>query len=154
MATTPVDLYRSLNRADWPSGALNTVDNQPFNGVLYPAFVDKPYVDKAGKPQVKDADVTVVVVDGESRIDKGGTSLFDALDVFKPPAWFSFKIPIGTEIPPNLKVVKGDFNKRFKATHYQIEALTGGTINITTMQGALDNFARAALVKSLEAANL
>jgi Tse2 ADP-ribosyltransferase toxins len=79
----------------------------------------------------------------------GGTSLFDRPNVFVRDGWLSFKIPGGTPVPEPLAVNKGEYNKRFKAWHYQIEVRTGRTQK-TVMQGALDNFARSALARFVE----
>ena len=52
-------------------------------------------------------------------------------------------------MPDSLVVKNTGYNKRFKATHYQIES-RAQLMTKTAMQGALDNLARCAIVRSIE----
>ncbi|NOS87170.1 MAG: hypothetical protein HOP34_01285 [Methylococcaceae bacterium] len=79
----------------------------------------------------------------------GGTSLFDRSGVFTKEGWLSFEIPDGTVIPASLIVRNDGWRKCFKASHYQIESLAG-RMTKEAMVGALDNFARNAIVRAVE----
>ena len=79
----------------------------------------------------------------------GGTSLFDRPSVFTKEGWLSFEIPNGTVIPDSLIVKNDGWRKRFSATHNQIEC-RAGMIVVLAMKGALDNFARNAIVRAVE----
>lgn len=140
---TEVDLYRSCRIEQFPDGVL--VEGAPAPGLLDPDFYPKPLEGGASRA----ADVDIDNVDGvEWVLAGGGTSLFDRPGVFTKPGWLSFEIPEGTPIPDSLIVVNTGYNKRFKATHWQIEP-RAQRIRKDSMQGALDNFARAALARSI-----
>ncbi len=59
-----------------------------------------------------------------------------------------FYIPEGTLIDPRLKLTGPDYNDYFKANHYQIEVEK--PLSISAYKGALDNLARAAVMKAYE----
>lgn len=146
MSHTDVDLFRSLRVENFPDGIFQ--GEEPTPGVLYPDFYERKVGDKIRKADVdvfKDEHGIEWVRSG------GGTSLFDKPNVFKKAGWLCFPIPLGTPIPESLHVVKQEFNKLFKATHYQIES-RASLMTKQAMQGALDNFARAALARSVELA--
>ena len=139
-----VDLYRSVRNEDFPHGVLR--DLEPAPGLLNPDFYDRPL--PSGK--TRKADVVIDTLGGVEWVQAGGgTSLFDKPQVFPPPGWMSFQIPEGTPVPATLKIVFTNYSKTFKANHYQIESRTG-TIRKDAMIGALDNLARAAIVRSVE----
>lgn len=141
--TTKVDLYRSCRIEQFPHGLMR--DEQPVPGVLYPDFYPKTL--KSG--DVRRADVDLETKEGvEWVLPGGGTSLFDRANVFVKPGWLSFEIPDGTPVPDSLVVKNTGYNKGFKATHYQIEAREMMTKE--AMKGALDNFARSAIARSVE----
>jgi len=75
-----------------------------------------------------------------------GTSLFDREDVFSAKFCWSFAIPEGTDIPASIVVRHTGRNDRFQAEHYQIEP-KAWIMRLDAYKGALDNFARSALVK-------
>ena len=54
-------------------------------------------------------------------------------------------------IPDSLIIRDTGFNRRFQATHYQIES-AARTMRMDSCKGALDNLARNAIVRSLAAA--
>ncbi len=54
-------------------------------------------------------------------------------------------------IPHSLIIRDTGFNRRFQATHYQIES-AARTMRMDSYKGALDNLARNAIVRSLAAA--
>ena len=87
----------------------------------------------------------VVIKDGQVQ-KNGGTSLFDKDKVFKSKGWLSFRIPRGTVVDPLLVVRYTNHNERFSADHYQIEVEK--PISVHAYKGALDNLARAAVVKA------
>lgn len=141
--TTRVDLYRSCRVEQFPHGLMH--DEKPVPGVLYPDFYPKTL--KSG--DVRGADVDLETKEGvEWVMPGGGTSLFDRSGVFTKSGWLSFEIPDGTPVPDSLVVKNTGYNKRFKATHYQIEAKEMMTKE--SMKGALDNFARSAIARSVE----
>lgn len=148
MAETALDLFRSIHKttAGYDNGPI--VDGAAVTGVLYPDFVDRDL----GKGKIRPADVRLAP--GKGGIDevqpKGGTSLFDKPNVLPGGAknWHSFKIPKGTDIPASLIVRFTGYNASFKSDHYQIECLNPMTVD--AMKGALDNFARSAIVRLVE----
>ena len=143
---TSVDLYRSCRIEQFPNGVLEGLDPAP--GILDPDFYPKPLEGGGSRA----ADVQVDKIDGVEWVRSGGgTSLFDRPGVFTKPGWLSFEIPEGTPIPDSLVVVNTGYNKRFKATHYQIES-KAGMMAKEAMQGALGNFARSAIARSVELA--
>jgi len=144
MLKTSVDLYRSVRIEQFPNGVFDGVD--PTTGVLYPDFYDRDL----GDGNVRLADVSIKIEDGvEYVLTGGGTSLFDRPGIFTKEGWLSFEVPTGTVIPDSLVVKNDGWRKRFKATHYQIESRAGRMAK-QAMEGALDNFARNAIVRSVE----
>ena len=110
--------------------------------MLYPAF-ETTWVQ--GREKV--ADVTVNPGDdGEPAVETGGgTSLFDAR-VFKGKNWLYFEIPPGTDIPDSLNLNGPEYRSGYKANHYLIEPLN--RMRVDAYKGALDNFARNAIVRA------
>lgn len=144
MSTTDLDLYRSIRIEQFPDGVFDGKDPAP--GVLYPDFYEKDL----GNGNVRPADVEIRKENGvEYVLAGGGTSLFDRPGVFTKEGWLSFEIPNGTIIPDSLIVKNDGWRKRFKATHYQIES-RAGRMTKQAMEGALDNFARNAIVRAVE----
>ena len=101
------------------------------------------------------ADVTVEVgEDGPEVLAGGGTSLHDV------PGWFpckEFWIPIGTEYSSDQIHIRKDnkqktspSNPSLKGYHYQLEPRTRMTV--LAFRGALNNMARAAVVRQCELA--
>ncbi len=145
---TNVGLYRSCRIEQFPNGVLDGLEPAP--GVLDPDFYPKP-VEGGG---FRAPDVQVDVIEGIEWVRAGGgTSLFDRPRVFTKPGWLSFEIPEGTPIPESLVVINTGYNKRFKATHYQIEP-KARMMTKEALQGALDNFARCAIARSVELSRL
>jgi hypothetical protein len=144
MSKTELDLYRSVRIEQFPSGVFDGKDPAP--GVLYPDFYERDL----GGGNVRPADVEIKKEDAiEYVLAGGGTSLFDRPGVFSKEGWLSFEIPNGTVIPESLIVKNDGWRKRFKATHYQIES-RAGRMTRQAMEGALDNFARNAIVRAVE----
>lgn len=139
MAKTTTNLYRAVFNGTF-DGPLVT-DGEPQVGLLYPRW---------------DVDVTVTVGDAVPMVETGGgTSLHNV------EGWFGFAhcryfyIPVDTPIPDSLKIKKGKSKRTNKAGdrtgfHYQIEPLNRMTVD--ALKGALDNFARAAVVRQVELA--
>jgi hypothetical protein len=147
MPETSTALFRSATTDAFPAGVVK--DGVPAAGVLYPDFYERTLPD--GRLREPD-----VVVFHDTRGDEwvqelGGTSLFDKANVFKGKRWLSFEIPQGTVIPDSLIIRNTGYNKRFEATHYQIES-AAKTMRMDSYKGALDNLARNALVRSLATA--
>jgi hypothetical protein len=144
MSITDLDLYRSIRIEQFPDGVFDGKDPTP--GVLYPDFYEKDL----GNGNVRPPDVEIRKEKGvEYVLAGGGTSLFDRPGVFTKEGWLSFEIPNGTIIPDSLIVKNDGWRKRFKATHYQIES-RAGRMTKQAMEGALDNFARNAIVRAVE----
>ena len=144
MSKTELDLYRSVRIEQFPDGVFDGKD--PALGLLYPDFYDRDL----GGGNVRPADVEIKKEDGiEYVLAGGGTSLFDRPGIFSREGWLSFEVPNGTVIPDSLIVKNDGWRKRFKATHYQIES-RAGRITKQAMEGALDNFARNAIVRAVE----
>ncbi len=144
MSKTDLDLYRSVRIEQFPGGVFDGKDPAP--GVLHPDFYDKDL----GGGNIRPADVEIQTNQGvEYVLAGGGTSLFDRPGVFTKAGWLSFEIPDGTVIPDSLLVKNDGWRKRFKATHYQIES-RAGSMTKQAMEGALDNFARNAIVRAVE----
>ena len=154
MTDTPVELYRSVRKDDFPDGPI--VDDHAVAGVLYPSFEDK-VIERVQKGRIvrntRPADVYPYLHDGESVVDPGGgTSLFDRSETFGTTHWWYFRIPKGTDVPASLRVRFTGRNDRFNADHYQIEAATQ-RMRVDAFKGALDNFARNAVRKLYEDAH-
>ena len=147
MAETSTALFRSVTSDAFPDGTVK--DGVAATGVLYPDFHERTLPDG----RLREPDVVVFRdAKGDEWVqDQGGTSLFDKANVFKGKRWLSFEIPQGTVIPDSLVVRNTGFNKRFQATHYQIES-AARTMRVDSYKGALDNLARNALVRALAAA--
>jgi hypothetical protein len=147
---TGVALYRSVRKEDFPDGPI--VDDHAVIGVLYPSFEPTDI----GKGRERPPDV-VVIADKHGRWvipDGGGTSLFNKKvdKVFKEKYWWFFAIPKGTDIPGSLRVRHTGRHEPFEAEHYQIEP-AAGRMTVMAYKGALDNFARNAVVKAYEDAH-
>jgi hypothetical protein len=148
MATTSVNLYKSLHKREWPDSKDLIVDDVPAIGILYPTFEEKDLGD--GRKRAPDVDFAPPESGIVKVMSGGGTSLWDREGVLGG-AFRNFTIPQGTVIPEPLKVEKGRFDKRRQATHHQIEVATG-SLEIGAFKGALDNLARAAVVRAIELA--
>lgn len=153
MPITTLDLYRAMKNGDSP-GEFH-IDGEPREGLLYPRFRERILKGIDGVETRIGADVTFKP-NPESGVEevqpKGGTSLHDVSGWFGHADWRYFEIPKGTEYPDNLVLHKGSrpkFNraKTVKGTHYQIEPKIPMTED--AFKGALDNFARNAVVRSI-----
>jgi hypothetical protein len=139
MVKTTTDLYRAVFDGTL-DGPLVT-DGEPRVGLLYPRW---------------DVDVTVTVEGSVAMVETGGGTSLHNVD-----GWFGFThcryfhIPVDTPIPDSLKVKKGKSKRTNKSGsrtgfHYQIEPLNRMTK--AALMGALDNFARSAVVRQVELA--
>jgi hypothetical protein len=118
--------------------------------VLYPDFEPKLITGgkKKGTFRAPDVDVFQGSDDMQYVRSGGGTSLFNKPGVFPAKFWLAFNIPQGTEIPASLRLRGPHYNAGFDADHYQIEP--GAKImRLDSYKGALDSFARAAVVRSI-----
>jgi hypothetical protein len=153
MATTDIDLYRSVRKEDFPEGVV--VDGHAVTGVLYPTFEPTTYqtvVRGNVETRTRRADVTPYPYNGQPVVDPGGgTSLFNKANVFGTKYWWNFKIPAGTVVPASLRIRFTGHNDTYKADHYQIEA-AAHRMAVVAFKGALDNLARNAIVRSCETA--
>jgi len=76
----------------------------------------------------------------------GGTSLFDKDKFFRGKSWNFFKLPVGTEVPPDLVLTGPAWNDYFAANHYQIEIQK--PLTVEAYRQKLDHFARLAYAKA------
>lgn len=153
MPDTTVELYRSVRKEDFPDGVV--VNDFAVAGVLFPSFADSTYQIKQGTKTVsrtRSADIRPYPHQGQSVVSAGGgTSLFDKANVFGKKYWHCFTIPKDTPIPASLQVIFTGRNATYDADHYQIEPLNRMTLQ--AFKDALDNLARAAVTKLVEAAH-
>jgi hypothetical protein len=153
MPTTGCDLYRAVLNGTFKNDVL-VKDDQPVTGLLYPRFEATTYIDRLGIEQTSPADVTVLGDD----VDKGGgTSMFDVEGWFGFANWAYFHLPEGTDYPGCLfirrgKSVRTNKSGKLKGRHYQIEPKNRMTI--IAYKGALDTFARNAVVKKRDLAKI
>lgn len=147
MATTDLALWRSVRSEQFPDGTV--VDGVPVAGVLYPDFYARDL--PGGGVRAPDVEVFCDANAVEWVRSGGGTSLFDRAGVFRGRHWLSFAIPAETVIPDSLTVLRTHYNQRFQANHYQIEC-RALTMRVDAFKGALDNFARNAIVRAVELA--
>jgi hypothetical protein len=156
MAETDTNLYRSLTGDVGKRFKNIQITVYPGDGVLYPRWEDTQRFSRQRNQVITDqADLTVVAgKDGLEVEPDGGTSLHDVA------GWFpnkDFWIPKGTEYcaeeiyirkDPRLKV--SQYNQKIAGHHFQLEPKTRMTV--AAFKGALDNMARAAVVKQCELA--
>lgn len=145
------DLYRAVFKDNFTSDVMkylrpdvalaNAAEIAPL---LHPTF-DTVLI--GGRPRLPDIPINVQT--GKYDPDTGGTSLFDRSGVLKR-ADFDFFLPEGTEIPPELKISKDEFNKRLQATHYSIMPATPMFKEV--LMGKLDNLTRNAIKRQYEKA--
>lgn len=153
MPTTSTSLYRAIKNGTFKDDKFVQEDGEPVPGLLYPRFEATTYIDGYGKEQVSQADVTVLPKSTGDEVDKGGgTSMFDVDGWFGFGYWKCFHVPEGTEYPDNLVIKRGKSKRTNKSGnrqgyHYQIEPRTRMTV--VAYKGALDNFARNAIVKQV-----
>lgn len=158
MAATDVNLFRALKNSDSP-GEFHT-DGVARDGLLYPRFKATQYTDINGIEQTSVADVSFQHNPASNQDEvqpKGGTSLHNASGWFGHGDYKYFEIPTGTDYPAGLLLHKGKrakFNKAktVKAIHYQIEPRNPMTE--AAFKGALDTFARNAVVRSVKLATV
>ena len=145
MLTTEVHLYRGVRKEEYPEGAI--IDGHAVQGVLYPLFEKKTYLDRKGKQRTRQRDVRPYAYEGKMVVDPGGgTSLFDKSEAFGTTDWWYFKLPKGTVVPESLRVRHTGYNSTFNAEHYQVEAASEH-MPVDAFKGALDNLARNAVEK-------
>ncbi|MDD5364488.1 MAG: hypothetical protein PHR30_04050 [Gallionellaceae bacterium] len=131
-------------------------DQGQVPGVLYPRFENTQYVDRQGIEQVRPADVTVHRLPTGAEVDAGGgTSMFDVLGWFGFANWGYCHVHKGTEYPDNLFIRRGrsvrtNKSGKHNGRHYQIEPVNRMTVE--AYKGALDSFARSAVVLQIELA--
>lgn len=153
MSTTTTNLYRAIKNGTFADDKF-VEDDKPVPGLLYPRFETTAYIDGSGNTQFSNADVTVHNLSTGDEVDAGGgTSMFDVNGWFGFGYWKYFHVPNGTEYPDNLVIKRGKSKRKNKTGsregyHYQIEPKTRMTVE--AYKGALDNFARNAIVKQVQ----
>jgi len=153
MHYTDTDLYRGIKNGTFHDDVF-VVDEAAVPGLLYPRFKATSYIDRSGQEQVSPPDVTVVSAPGGDQVEAGGgTSMFTVDGWFGFSEWKYFHVPEGTEYPASLLFIKKGKSKRKNKAgdrtgyHYQIEPRNRMTVE--AYKGALDNFARNAVVKQI-----
>lgn len=148
MAKTQVHLYRSVMDQRFSIKA----GEYPGDGVLDPRWKESTYVDNRGRTRTSRADIVVELgVDGPEVKTGGGASLHDV------PHWYSyddFWVPEGTEYSDvDISLRKDDdlrvspYNPNIKGYHHQLEPKY--QMAVASFQGALNNMARAAVVRQI-----
>ena len=152
MAKTQTHLYRSVMDERFAI----TIGEYPGDGILDPRWQESTYVDKKGKTRTSRADVVVTSGAGGPEVGAGrGTSLHDV------PRWYSypdFWIPEGTDYSDaDIRIHKDEdrrtspYNPKLSGFHYQLEPTR--QMAVLTFQGALNNMARAAVVRQIALSN-
>lgn len=150
---TSVDLYRALFKDNYsvdvscylkPDKEL--ADAKQIAPILHPTFADSA---PAAGLKKRPPDILPNRETGMYDPDTGGTSVFDRPGVLRS-ANGDFFLPEGTDIPPDLKVKKDNFNERLKAVHYTI--MPAKPLYKDVLMGYLDNFARNAIRRQWEKA--
>ena len=153
MPKTETNLYRAIIDGTIDGDLIQ--DGKPAEGILYPRFQESTYIDRSGVERTSVADVTYVPP-GEDEVDAGGgTSMHDAKGWFGNGGWRYFAVPKGTEYSAGLYIRRGkrerwNKSRTVKGRHYQIEPLNRMTVE--AYKGALDNLARAAVVRQVQLA--
>jgi len=148
MARTNTHLYRSVMDESFDI----KIGEYPGDGVLDPRWTDTTYLDRKGKERLSRADVRFLVgANGPEVQPGGGTSLHDV------PHWYSapdFWIPEGTEYADSEIHIKRDsdlrtslYNPKLSGYHFRLEAKY--PMAQVAFQGALNNMARAAIVRQI-----
>ncbi|WOD14245.1 Tse2 family ADP-ribosyltransferase toxin [Paraburkholderia kirstenboschensis] len=151
MATTDVDLYRAVQKNTY-DGWFES-DGMPKDGFLYPSFNRTKFFNRKEQRWI-DRRPDVAVKDGNVDKDGGGLSMHDTAGVLGFASWKYFGAPKGTEYqdlfingPGEKKAIRAG---GIEGCHYQIEPARMMTVE--TYKGALDNFARAAIVRQVKLA--
>jgi hypothetical protein len=148
---TSVELFRAIHFKNFATDVRcylmpdrDLADAKEIAPILHPTL--EP-VDRGGAKRAPD--IAPDEKTGKYYPDTGGTSLFDRAKVLRSSDG-DFRIPAGTDIPPDLKVSKDDFSKRLNATHYTI--MPSKPMFREALLGSLDNFVRNAIRRQYEAA--
>ena len=148
---TSVDLYRAIFLANFKIDVQcylmpdrDLANAKEIAPILHPTLEADDLGGGKRVPDIRPNEMT-----GQYYPDTGGTSLFDRAKALRTSDG-DFFIPAGTDIPPDLKVSKDEFNKRLKATHYTI--MPSKPMFRAALLGSLDNFVRNAIRRQYEAA--
>ena len=148
MAQTQTHLYRSVMDERF----MIKIGDYPGDGVLDPRWEKSTYVDRKGKTRRSRADVNVTLGANGPEVEVArGTSLHDV------PRWYSFPdfwIPEGTEysdadihVHKDVDLRTSPYNPKLPGFHYQLEPKY--QMAVLSFKGALDNMARAAVVRQI-----
>jgi hypothetical protein len=152
MPDTRIDLYRAVHKDSIKAPFV--VKDEPKEGLLYPRWQDTSYIAR-GVEMTSRADVSYArnPRTGETEVQTGGgTSMHDAPGMLGTGFFGYFQVPKGTEYPESLIITGGGPKKwnragTVQAAHYQIELKAPMTMD--AFKGALDNFARNAVARSV-----
>lgn len=152
MPQTDINLYRALHKDGITPPFV--VSGEPKEALLEPRWTDTSYF-AGGQERTSRADVTYATnpTTGEREVQPGGgTSMHDAEGMLGFGFFKYFHVPAGTEYPENLVITGGGERKwnragTVRAAHYQFEPRVPMTVD--ALKGALDNFARNAVVRQV-----
>jgi hypothetical protein len=109
--------------------------------ILHPAYVSKS--------PTRPPDISPKPATGKYHPDTGGTSTFDRAGVLRSSNG-DFFLPEGTDIPPDLKIQKNDYNKSLKATHFTI--MPSKPLQKSVLEASLNQLVRSAIKRQYEKA--
>ena len=160
MATTDWELYRAIHSSSAYLGKLDDIDagkeGVTANGLLHARTAGDVESGSDGAQFIKAPDVTLERSSDEEPwyvVNDGGTSMHDVPGWFGYAKWGYFHVPKGTEYCGDTLFIKRDKKNKWnkshtvKGRHYTIRPKNRMTLE--TYFGALDNLARAAVVRSV-----
>ncbi len=160
MATTEWELYRAIHSDSANFAKLDDVDagkkGATANQLLHARATGKVQTGADGSQFVSAPDVTLERSDDDSPwyvLNDGGTSMHDVAGWFGYTTWAYFHVPQGTEYCDDTLFIKRDKKRKWnkhktvKGRHYTIRPKNRMTLD--AYFGALDNLARAAVVRSV-----
>ncbi|WP_308366894.1 MULTISPECIES: hypothetical protein [unclassified Microbulbifer] len=108
-------IYDGSSRLNlWRAVHKDNVGQNPLHPDFYPRMI---------RGSMRRPDIAVKEIGGVEYVEAElvkGTSLFDKSGTFGFKNFEYFEIPAGTEIPTGLIIIKGEYNQKYKATHYSI----------------------------------
>ena len=149
---TEQDLYRALFKDNYDGSIASYLkpdkdlaDAKELLPILHPPLEARTL----GNGSVRPPDIVLNRKTQMYDPDTGGTSVFDRPGVLRRSDG-DFCIPEGTDLPPDLKIKKDEYNKRLKATHYSI--MPSKPLYKNALLGQLDNLVRSAIRRQWEKA--
>lgn len=161
MAQTEWELYRAIH-SDSPEfakldGVATGQDGATSDGLLHARTNGEVQVGEGGSQFIKAPDVALQRSADDAPwyvLKDGGTSMHDVPGWFGYTTWNYFYVPQGTEYCAETLFIKRDKKNKWNRTktvkgrHYTIRPKI--RMRLDAYLGALDNLARAAIVRSVE----